>query len=176
MIRSVFYFCLFLLFFLVQTSVFPSFSIFSQNFDLLLVIILSLSLKFSNIGTGMAIFILGCIMDSVSGGPFGLYLSAYVWIYILVRSLKSLVHLENIVFLVCMGAVAVVVENAFLVFSFVVKGGADAVCFRDLVLMAKQVVLGIIFVPFLVLVVDELENVVLFVANRVAQRHFGRVE
>ena len=115
-------------------------------------------------------------MDSVSGGPFGLYLSAYVWIYIIVRSLKSLIHLENIVFLICMGAVAVVVENAFLIFSFLVRGGADAVCFQDLVLMAKQAAWGIVFVPFLLLAVDEIEKVVLYVVDRLVQRHFGHVE
>jgi rod shape-determining protein MreD len=176
MIRSLFYFCLSLVLIIVQTSIHPCFSVFSQSFDLLFVIVLSLSLRFSHPGTGVAVFLLGCAMDSVSGGPFGLYISAYVWIYILVRSLKSLVHLENIVFLICMSAVAVVVENAFLVFTFVVGKGADAVSSRDLVLMVKQTLLALIVVPLLVLVVDQLERWVTLVAKQFEGKRFDGLE
>ena len=176
MIRSFFYFSLSLVLIIVQTSIHPCFSVFSQSFDLLFVIVLSLSLRFSHPGTGVAVFLLGCAMDSVSGGPFGLYISAYVWIYILVRSLKSLVHLENIVFLICMSAVAVVVENAFLIFTFVVGKGAAAVSPRDLVLMVKQTVLALIVVPFLVLVVDQLERGVTLVAKRFEGKRFDGLE
>ncbi|ACN16591.1 putative rod shape-determining protein MreD [Desulforapulum autotrophicum HRM2] len=174
MIRVVFYLCLFLAFFIVQTSTLRGFSIFSQAFDLILVIVLSLSLKFSHIGTAAAVFLMGCVMDSVSGGPFGLYVSVYVWIFILVRSLKSLVHMENIVFLVCMSAVAVVVENAFLVFVLVMGGRVDVVYFTDLEIMAKQVAWGLVFVPLLLLVVDEFERIILVAAKKITQQHFDR--
>ncbi len=174
MIRIFFYLCLFLVFFIVQTSTLHSFSVLGQAFDLMLVVVLSLSLKFSHVGTAAAVFLLGCAMDSVSGGPFGLYISAYVWIYILVRSLKFLVHMENIVFIVCMSAVAVVVENAFLVFVLVMGGGVDAVYFKDLLFMAKQVVWGLVAVPPLLLAVDELERVVLLAAKKMARRHLER--
>ncbi|MCP4114056.1 MAG: hypothetical protein GY737_01395 [Desulfobacteraceae bacterium] len=176
MIRFFFYFCLSLVLIVVQTSILPGFSVFSQSFDLLFVIVLSLSLRFSHPGTGVAVFLLGCVMDSVSGGPFGLYISAYVWIYILVRSLKSLVHLENIVFLVCMSAVAVVVENAFLVFTFVVGKGVDAVSSRDLVLMVKQMMLALVVVPLMVLVVDQLERGVTLIAKRLEGKRFDGLE
>ncbi len=174
MIRIFFYLCLFLVFFIVQTSTLHSLSVLGQAFDLILVVVLSLSLKFSHFGTAAAVFLLGCAMDSVSGGPFGLYISAYVWIYILVRSLKFLVHMENIVFIVCMSAVAVVVENAFLVFVLVMGGGVDAVYFKDLLFMAKQVVWGLVAVPPLLLAVDELERGVLLVAKKMARRHLER--
>lgn len=174
MIRVVFYLCLFLALFIVQTSTLRGFSIFSQGFDLVLVIVLSLSLKFSHIGTALAVFLLGCVMDSVSGGPFGLYISAYVWIFILVRSLKSLVHMENIVFLVCMSVVAVVVENAFLVFVLVMGGRVDVVYFKDLEIMAKQVAWGLVFVPLLLLAVDELERVFLLAVKKMTEQHYDR--
>ncbi|MBI9089753.1 MAG: rod shape-determining protein MreD [Desulfobacterium sp.] len=176
MIRFFFYFGISLALTIVQTSILPGFSVFSQSFDLLFVIVLSLSLRFSHPAIGVAVFLLGCAMDSVSGGPFGLYISAYVWIYILVRSLKSLVHLENIVFLICMSAVAVVVENAFLVFTFVVGKGAQAVCPRDLVFMVKQTVLALILVPLLVLAVDQLDRGVTLVARRFEGRRFDGLE
>jgi len=176
MIRFFFYFGLSLVLIVVQTSILPGFSAFSQSFDLLFVIVLSLSLRFSHPGTGVAVFLLGCAMDSVSGGPFGLYISAYVWIYILVRSLKSLVHLENIVFLVCMSAVAVVVENAFLVFTFVVGKGVDAVSSRDLVFMVKQMVVALVVVPLLVLAVDQLERGVILIAKRFEGKRFDGLE
>lgn len=176
MIRFLFYFGITLVLIIVQTSILPGFSVFSQGFDLLFVIVLSLSLRFSHPAIGVAVFLLGCAMDSVSGGPFGLYISAYVWIYILVRSLKSLVHLENIVFLICMSAVAVAVENAFLIFTFVVDKGANAVCPRDLVLMVRQTVLALILVPLLVLAVDQLDRGVTLVARRFEGKRFDGLE
>ncbi len=174
MIRVVFYLCLFLVFFIVQTSTLHGFTVFNQAFDLILVIVLSLSLKFSHVGAAAAVFLLGCAMDSVSGGPFGLYVSAYVWIYILVRSLKSLVHMENIVFLVCMSAVAVVVENAFLVFVLVMGGGVDAVYLKDLEMMVKQVAWGLVVAPLLILAVDEFERAILLAAKKMTRQHFDR--
>ncbi len=176
MIRFFFYLGISLVLTIVQTSILPGFSVFSQSFDLLFVIVLSLSLRFSHPGIGGAVFLLGCVMDSVSGGPFGLYISAYVWIYILVRSLKSLVHLENIVFLICMSAVAVVVENAFLIYTFVVGKGADAVYSRDIMLMVKQTVLALVVVPLLVLVVDQLDRGVTLVARRFEGKRFDGLE
>lgn len=174
MIRFLFYLGLFLLFFLVQTSNFWVFSTFNQHFDLLLVIVLCLSLKFSHIRTIAAVFLLGVAMDSVSGGPFGLYSSAYVWIHILIRSLKAFVHLENIVFIVCIGAVAVVVENLFLLFVLVMGKGLDAVQYNDLVTMVDQAAWSLIVIPLLVPVIYWLERIVLALAGKVFQQHFDR--
>lgn len=176
MIRFFFYLLLTLIFIIVQTSILPTISFFSQTFDLLFVIVLSLSLRFSHPAAGIAIFLLGCVVDSVSGSPFGLYISAYIWTYILVRSLKPLVHLENIFFLVCMSAIAVVVENVFLLFTFVVRGGVAALLAGDLVLMVKQVLWGLIAVPVMVLLIDLLEGVVMFISKRVTQKRFHGFE
>jgi len=176
MIRPLFYLVLTLVFIIVQTSILPTLPVFSQTFDLLFVIVLSLSLRFSHPAAGVAIFLLGCVVDSVSGSPFGLYISAYIWTYILIRSLKSLVHLENIFFLVCMSAIAVIVENTFLLFTFFVRGGVAAVVTGDLVLMSKQVVWGLVAVPVLVLLIDLFEGVVMFAAKRLSQKRFHGFE
>ena len=174
MIRFFFYFFLFFLFFLAQTSNFWFFSVFNQRFDLLLVLVLCLSLKFSHIRTIAAVFLLGVAMDSVSGGPFGLYISAYVWIYILIRSLKAFVHLENIFFLVCIVVVAVVVENFFFLFVLVMGRGLDAVYYKDLVAMVNQAAWSLIVVPLLVLALDWLEQAVLSLSGKIFQQHFHR--
>jgi rod shape-determining protein MreD len=174
MIKFLFYLCLFFFFFLVQTSNFWVFSILNQRFDLLLVIVLCLSLKFSHIRIIIAVFLLGVAMDSVSGGPFGLYSSAYVWIYILIRSLKAFVYLENIVFIVCLGIAAVVVENLFFMFVLVIGKGLDAVQYNDLVTMVDQVAWSLIVVPLLVPAIYWLERIVLALAEKAFQQHFHR--
>lgn len=174
MIRFFFYLCMFFVFFLIQTSNLWFFSILNKRFDLLLVIVLSLSLKFSHIRTLGAVFLLGVTMDSISGGPFALYISAYVWIYILIRSLKAFVHLENIFFLVCIGVVAVVVENLFFLFVLVMGRGLDAIYYKDLVTMAYQTAWGLIVIPLLVLAIDWLEQSVSALAEKAFQQHFHR--
>lgn len=172
MIRFFFYLCLSLFFFLAQTSNLWCSS--NQRFDLLLVIVLCLSLKFSHIRILAAVLLIGVAMDSVSGGPFGIYISAYVWIYVLIRSLKAFVHLENMVFVLCVGVVAVVIENLFFIAVLIMGKGLDAIYYNDLVTMATQAALSVIVVPLLVLVIDLFEQAVLFMAEKTFQQHLHR--
>jgi rod shape-determining protein MreD len=174
MIRFFFYLCLFLLFFLAQTSNLWCSYLSNQRFDLLLVIVLSLSLKFSHIRILVAVFLLGVAMDSVSGGPIGLYLSAYVWIYVLIRSLKAFVHFQNIAFLLCIGVIAVVMKNLFFLFVLIMGKGLDAVYYNDLTTMASQAAWSVVGVPLLVLLIDRLEQAVLVMAEKTFQQHLYR--
>ena len=57
-------------------------------------------------------------MDSLSGGPFGLYLTVYVWLYILVRYLRQFLHVHNMILLTLVATAAVGLEGLILMGIF----------------------------------------------------------
>ncbi|MFH1152502.1 MAG: hypothetical protein V1793_01690 [Pseudomonadota bacterium] len=123
----VYYAIVSLIFIVLQTTVLPGSFFFSRCFDLIVLIVLHISLAYANPGVLAGMAVLGCIMDSISGGPLGLYISAYVWIFVLVQVCKGFVHSENIIFLFIVSGAAVLLENGFQVFAFMVQGGGGRV-------------------------------------------------
>ncbi len=75
----IFYFiiCLFLI--IVQSTAIPFLPESIKCFDLLIVFVLYVGLFKEFLSTFIVVFILGLIMDLLSGGGFGLYISAYFW-------------------------------------------------------------------------------------------------
>ena len=50
-------------------------------------------------------------MDNLSGGPFGLYLTTYFWLFIVVKSVIKYVHARNNILLLFIVAAGVLMEN-----------------------------------------------------------------
>lgn len=151
---SLFYVILSLVLIILQTSLLPGLPFFYQSFDLLLVVVLSLSLRSAHPAACIGVIFLGCIMDSVSGGPFGLYLSSYVWIYIAVQMFKGVVHSENIVFLYVSSIVAVMIENGIALFSLAVQQGSEVFLSPDISFMGHQVLWTLFLMPVMIIVVE----------------------
>ena len=57
-------------------------------------------------------------MDSLSGGPFGLYFTVYFWLFIGVRQLIKIFHVSNYILLPFVVAAAVLIENIILLGTF----------------------------------------------------------
>ncbi len=89
-------------------------------------------------------------MDSISGTPFGLYMSAYLWICISVQIMKRFVHSGNIIFLPLISALSVFLENCFLVFFFFVRYGEANFYSQDIMLMAKQMAWAFFIAPLMI--------------------------
>jgi rod shape-determining protein MreD len=68
---------------------------------------------------------MGVLMDNLSGGPFGLYLTSYVWLYIAVRLAATVVRAENAMVLVLIIIAAVASQNGlfFMVIGMSGTGG-----------------------------------------------------
>ena len=132
---------------ILQTTAFPDFFLAHHSFDLLIVNIIYLSLVFSHPGMIIFVILIGCIVDSVSGVYFGLYLTTYLWIYLIVQGLKQVVFLRNIVFYVIIAAVAVAIESIFLTLSVFIYQGKNGVLSLNYFLMAKQMFWACIFIP-----------------------------
>lgn len=53
----------------------------------------------------------GVLMDTLSGGPFGLYLTSYVWLFIALSLATSAIRVDSPILLVVMIAAGVLLQN-----------------------------------------------------------------
>ncbi|MCD4722874.1 MAG: hypothetical protein K8S13_23905 [Desulfobacula sp.] len=142
------FFIIFTFFLIVlQTVVLPSFSWFAQCFDLLIIDILFLSLISSHYSIVVAIIIIGCIMDSISGVPFCYHVFSYLWIYILVFLAKQLLFKQSIIFILIISIVSVFIQQGLLLFSVFVKQGHNTILVFDFGLLMRQAFWGFVFIP-----------------------------
>jgi hypothetical protein len=65
----------------------------------------------------LAIFCAGFVMDQLSSGPFGLYLTAYLWLFIGIRWLGRYLRLDNTVLLPLLVVGGVLLENVVMLSS-----------------------------------------------------------
>ena len=94
---------------IIKTTLIPGLPLFEKFYDLLIPIIIYLSF-FRSIKEGVPIVLFfGLIMDSLGGGPIGLYLATYIWLYVAMRWLAQFLHISNLLLL----AVAVAGGVAF---------------------------------------------------------------
>ncbi len=91
-----FYLCICLSLIIIQTTILPNFPLFERFYDLLILFTLYLGL-FRPFFEGLpVILVLGVVMDSISGGPFGLYITTYFWLFVIMRWLILYLHAGNL--------------------------------------------------------------------------------
>ncbi len=132
---------------IIQTTAFPDFFLSHHSFDLIIIIVLYLSLVFKHPSIIIVVILIGCIVDSVSGVYFGLYITTYVWIYAIVQGLKLFVFSRNIVFSVIVAIAAITTESLFLILSVFINQGEDGLASLNYYLIIKQMFLACIFIP-----------------------------
>jgi rod shape-determining protein MreD len=95
----------------IQTTVMPHIHLFERFYDLLTPFVIYLSIFRSNRESLVIIFVFGFFMDIISGGPFGLYTTAYVWLFIGVRWAITFLHIGDSLLLPFVVALGVLAEN-----------------------------------------------------------------
>ena len=113
--------CLFLI--ILQTTTMPYLPLLDKFYDLLIPFIVYLSLSRPVRESLPFILFLGFIMDNLSGGPFGLYLTTYFWLYVGVRGITMFIQ----------------VGNRLLIIALIVAGG---VLFENLISLGAFALLG----------------------------------
>jgi rod shape-determining protein MreD len=113
--------CLFLI--ILQTTIMPYLPLLDKFYDLLIPFIVYLSLSRPVRESLPFILFLGFIMDNLSGGPFGLYLTTYFWLYVGVRGITMFIQ----------------VGNRLLIIALIVAGG---VLFENLISLGAFAFLG----------------------------------
>ena len=100
--------CLFLV--ISRTTLIPILPLFDKFYDLLIPIIIYLALfRKKREGIPIVLFF-GFIVDSLCGGPMGLYLIIYIWLYILVRWLAQFFRTGSLLVLTLAVTVVVAFE------------------------------------------------------------------
>ncbi|MCU0591818.1 MAG: rod shape-determining protein MreD [Desulfobacterales bacterium] len=95
-----------------QTTVIPRLAFVGYLFDLVLPVVVYLA-AFRPLHEALPFTVfLGVLMDNLSGGPFGLYLTSYVWLFIAARAAATVVRAENPIMIVLILIAAVATQNA----------------------------------------------------------------
>lgn len=83
----------------LQTSILPLVPLLDRFYDLVLPFILFLSLYRPVSESVVSLLAAGCLMDALSGGPAGLYVTGYLWIYLALIWLVRFLHLYDSILL-----------------------------------------------------------------------------
>jgi hypothetical protein len=110
----VFYIMVSLCLVLIKTTLIPGLPLFEKFYDLLIPIIIYLSFFRSKLEGIPIVVFFGLIMDSLCGGPMGLYLVTYIWLYMGMRWIAQFLHTGSFVLLTIAVAIGVVFEIAIL--------------------------------------------------------------
>jgi len=100
---------------LFQTTVMPYFHLFDKFYDLLSPFVIYLSLFQSFRQSIPVILFFGFVMDSLSGGPFGIFLTTYFWLFIGVRWMITFLHVGDRLLLPFVVVAGVLLQNCIFI-------------------------------------------------------------
>ena len=113
--------CLFLV--ILQTTVMPYWPLLDSFYDLLIPFVVFLGLSRPVRESLPFVFFLGFILDNLSGSPFGLYLTAYFWLFIGVKGITKLLQVRNRLFIITLiVAAGVLIENLIFLGTLTILG------------------------------------------------------
>ena len=149
--------CLFLV--ILQTTVMSYLPLLDSFYDLLIPFLVFLGLSRPVRESLPFVFFLGFIMDNLSGSPFGLYLTAYFWLFVGVKAITKLLQVGNRLFIMTLiVAAGVLIENLFFLGTLTILG-PDQQLAGD---AAKTVTIQVLWViwtgPIFLLVLRDLHN------------------
>ena len=106
---------------ILQTAVMPYLAVLNRFYDLLIPFIAYLGLSRPVREGLLFVCFIGFIMDNLSGGPFGLYLTSYLWLFIGVKGITQLLQVGKRVFIITfIVAAGVLIENLIFLGSFAI--------------------------------------------------------
>ena len=101
----------------------------------------------------LAVLILaGMVMDGLSGGVFGIHLSAYLWLYAGVRWAIQFLHVGNTILLPVLVTLGVTFKSVLVAFSAVVLSPAPWPVETVFPVVSIQILWGALTGPFLMIV------------------------
>lgn len=105
---------------IVQTIVRPAIPWLSGFYDLLTPFIVYCCLFRPMRESAPTVLIVGFIMDNLSGGPFGLYMTTFIWLFICIQWLVKFLRIRNTLLLAPVVVGSVVLENLITLGALVV--------------------------------------------------------
>ena len=114
--------CLSLL--IIQTTILPYIPVMRGMYDLLIPFVIFISICLPIRESLPFALALGLIMDTLSGSPFGLYMTCYLWLFMGVRLIIKFLRVSNKFFLSVVVVGAVIGENILIIATFAFFGPA----------------------------------------------------
>jgi len=125
-------------------------------YDLLIPLVVFVGLSFNERKAGILVLMIGFLMDLFSGGIFGLYLTVYLWIFVLVKGLSNYFDVQDTVFRSVLIAVCVLAENlTFFVFA-ATSGRVTQLLSSRIGPVTGQIIFGAITGPVILLVLENI--------------------
>ena len=125
---------------ILQTTIMPYLPLLDKFYDLLIPFIVYLSVSRPVRESLPFIIFLGFIMDNLSGGPFGLYLTTYFWLYIGVKGITAFIQVGNrLIIITLIVASGVLFENLILLGAFSILGSRQQFAGDAVEIIAVQV-------------------------------------
>jgi rod shape-determining protein MreD len=149
--------CLFLV--ILQTTVMPCLRLLNSFYDLLIPFVIYLSLS-RNVRESLPfVFVLGFIMDNLSGGPFGLYLTTYFWLFVGVKGVTRLLQVGNRLFsLTLIVAAGVLIENLIFLGTLTILGPEPQLAGDAAKIITVQVFWAIWTGPIFLMIFRNMQN------------------
>ena len=113
--KYLFYICVCAVIVIVQSVILPLFPIFSGCHDLMIAFVVYLGMYQPKRESLIFILLIGFVMDSLSGTPFGMYITTYVWLFLAIGMLAKLLHMGNRMMLPFLMIVGVLVQNTIFI-------------------------------------------------------------
>jgi rod shape-determining protein MreD len=107
-----------LLLIVIQTAVLPKLRIFGPGYDIFIVFIVYLCLTRPHLEAVLFSICGGLIMDAISGGPWGIFLTIYIWTNIFLKLGLRVLQLGSPFVISILVAIGVVLENLLIVTLF----------------------------------------------------------
>ena len=134
-----------------QTTLSMHFAIFGGMYDLFLLFIVYLGF-YRPVREGFPLVIIfGLTMDTLSGGPFGLYLTSYFWLYLCVLGMTRFMRVSNNMILPLVVAGSILFQNIIFLGTmtvFVPEAKIPVFSYRSVLI---QLIWSIITGPVLIL-------------------------
>ncbi len=154
MIAYTLYICVCLCLVVLQTTMLSNITLFDNFYDILIPFILYLGLFRSFMEGLPLVLIFGYAMDSLTGGPFGIYITVYFWLFIGVRGLKQYLHAGSILLRPFVIGAGVLFENITFVAALAMlekNWDIPSVTFRSVFI---QTLWAVCTGPFLLMLID----------------------
>jgi len=133
-----------LLLVILQTTIMPYLPLLDKFYDLLIPFIVYLSLSRPVRESLPFILFLGYIMDNLSGGPFGLYLTTYFWLYVGVKGITMFIQVgKRLLIIALIVAGGVLFENLISLGAFALLGSRQQFAGDALEIVTIQVLWAI---------------------------------
>jgi len=149
--------CLFLV--ILQTTVMPNLPLLDSFYDPLIPFIVFLGLSRPVRESLPFVFFLGFIMDNLSGTPFGLYITAYFWLFVGVKGITKLLQVRNRLFITTLiVAAGVLIENLIFLGTLTILGPDQQLAGDAAKTVTIQVLWAIWTGPIFMVVLRDVQN------------------